>query len=81
MFTPLEVKVELERGEWAAEDELLDGKIEKVGVLPHATGRGKPAVGLLIRLPDGRAVGAWTTLNLFLSAAHVFEARYGPPSD
>jgi len=79
-WTPLDVRIELSEGEWAAEGELLDGTIEAIGVLPEGTNRGKPAVGLLIRLSDGRAVGAWTTYNLFATAALAFRARYGDPS-
>lgn len=34
----------------------------------------------LIRLADGRCVGAWTTYNLFATAAMAFRARYGEPA-
>lgn len=49
-------------------------KIERVGLLPNATQSGRACVELLIRLPDGTAVVAETTLRLFNTAARAIAA-------
>jgi hypothetical protein len=50
-----------------------------IGITALAGGMtsGKASVALRIDLPDGRVVIAETSLALFLTAAKVFEAKYG----
>lgn len=43
--------------------------VERIGLLPNATGSGRACVELVLRLPDGRLVLAETTLRLFRTAS------------
>lgn len=50
-----------------------------MGVLQHGMTSGAHSVSILFKLPDGRTVFAETSLNLLLTAARAFAARYGWP--
>ncbi len=40
---------------------------------------GNPSLAIVIRMPDGRAVLAQTSLALFLQAARIFRSKFGEP--
>lgn len=50
-----------------------------VAALAGGMASGKPSVGLLLPLPDGRYALAQTSLALFLAAADVLKAAHGDP--
>ena len=68
---PLTITTNLEINPWTdlQREDIIPGKLERVGVLPNGTREGRACVELLIRLPDGRVVIAETTLRLFNTAA------------
>ncbi len=79
-MTPLSIILE---GDGAFEDlgtDFISGELEAVAALPNGTAKGRPAVALRIKLPDGQTVIAQTTLRLFMAAARGFDARY-PDND
>lgn len=47
--------------------------------LPGGMASGKPSVALLVHLEDGSAVIIETSLELLLTTADVFKAKYGDP--
>ncbi|WP_157251097.1 hypothetical protein [Nonomuraea typhae] len=74
---PLQIRPNLETAPWddITDDNLADGgTIERVGLLPNATRRGRPAFVLVVRLPDGRAVLAQTTWALMEGAVRALGA-------
>lgn len=75
---PIDVNLDLERRPWTDLDaELGDtepGTLERVGVLPNATGKGLSVAYVVIRLPDGTRVAGRTTLALFDVAATAVQA-------
>lgn len=78
----LGVDLELKDGAWwphLADSPVKSGNIERVGVLPNATSKGKPAVQILVTLEDGTKVVAQTTWNNFALAAVALIARWGTP--
>jgi hypothetical protein len=59
---------------------IADNQELSVGVLQHGMESGEHSVSFVFKLPDGRTVFAETSLNLFLTAARAFAARYGWPA-
>jgi hypothetical protein len=60
---------------------IVEAVWERTAGLPAGMQSGKPAVGILVRLPDGDAtpVFAETSLAMFLTIADALRARYGDP--
>lgn len=58
---------------------LANGAEIEVHSLTDATSGGKPSVGFVFGLPDGRPVLVETTLALFLTAADALKAVHGDP--
>jgi hypothetical protein len=42
---------------------------------------GKPSVAFVSEMEDGTMVYSETSMNIFLTAARAYEARFGPPSN
>lgn len=60
------------------------GALERVGILPEGMESGRASVALVVRLPDGSAVIAETSLRLFRVAARAILATpiaVGEPLD
>lgn len=55
-----------------------DASIE-IGALPAGMASGKPSIAFGFALPDGRVVLAESSLQLLLTAADAFRAKYGDP--
>lgn len=55
-----------------------DASIE-IGALPAGMESGKPSIAISFALPDGRVVLAESSLQLLLTAADAFRAKYGDP--
>lgn len=79
-WTPLDVTMELRDGDWADAEGSQEATLERVAVLPRGTKEGRPAIAMLLRLPSDETIIAFTTYNLFLTAALAFKARWGDPS-
>lgn len=47
-----------------------------IAVLDKGMKSGKPSVGILIKLPDGKTLLAQTSAKLFVSAANAIHAKY-----
>jgi hypothetical protein len=48
-----------------------------VGALEGGMESGKPSIAFMFDLPDGRTVIAETSLQLFVTAARAFTAKFG----
>jgi hypothetical protein len=55
----------------------VDTEVAAVAGLSGGMASGKPSVGFLIPLPDGKYAVAQTSMELFLGAARAFAARFG----
>ena len=55
------------------------GTVTAVGGIPNGTMSGKPAVAVVVTLPDGSTVMGQTTLALLAGATKALTARYGEP--
>ena len=73
MTTPLSITADMDLAPWTDlnREEVLHGQVDRVGLLPNGTARGRASVALCIRLNDGRYVIAETTWALFNTAARV----------
>jgi len=60
-------------------EHIVEGVVTHVIALGDGMASGKPSVGIVIQMPDGRAVFGQTSMVLFLSAADAFRARHGDP--
>jgi hypothetical protein len=75
MTTHLHVTANLDIDPWSDLEgqPLVNGDksalLERIGVLPNSTDSGRATVAVVVRLPDGRAVLAETTLRNFLVAS------------
>lgn len=78
-MTPLDIILEGD-GCWPDLIGVEEAELEAVAAMPNGTAKGRPIVGLRIKLPDGSYVVAQTTLRLFNAAARAFDARY-PDND
>jgi hypothetical protein len=76
-YTKLIITPNIELNPWA---DLKDGApypggvIERIGLLPNGTAKGRPTVAMVIRMEDGTVVVAETTWVLFNGAARALAA-------
>lgn len=75
----LKLNPQIEPGDWDEYAPVLDGEIVAIGGRGKATGNGKTAVGIVVRLADGSHVGAWTTHALLNAANAGIIGRHGMP--
>lgn len=71
---PLDIRPNLELNPWddVPDEEFAgDGTLGRIGLLPNGTTGGRPTIGMLVRLPDGRAVIAQTTWALMEAATRA----------
>lgn len=75
-MTPLSITPNCELNPWAdlTRDQIIPGELERIGLMPDGTASGRPAVVLLVRLPDGTPVVAQTTWALLRSAVRALNA-------
>lgn len=76
MMVPLSVTMNCEIDPWTdlKRDAIVPGDVERIGLMPDGTASGRPAVILLVRLPDGTPVVAQTTWALLRSAVRALNA-------
>jgi len=55
--------------------------LHTITVFEGGMASGRPSVAFVSEMKDGTFVLAETSMNIFLSAAKAYEARFGPPSD
>jgi len=55
--------------------------LHTITVFEGGMSSGRPSVAFVSEMGDGTFVYSETSMNLFLSAARAYEARFGPPSD
>jgi len=60
-------------------ERVVEGDFTKIMALDSGMASGKPSVGVVIELPDGRVVLGQTSMSLLLGAADAFRARFGDP--
>lgn len=74
-MTPLDIRPNLELNPWDdVPADRLGGTVERVGLLPNGTSKGRPVFALLVRLGDGREVVAQTTWALMSMAVRALAA-------
>jgi hypothetical protein len=76
-FTRLTITPNVELNPWTdleQEAPYPRGVIERIGLLPEGTAKGRPTVALIIRMDDGSLVFAETTWALFGNAAQALAA-------
>jgi len=61
--------------------EIIEGELQIITGVPEGTAKGKPTVGFIIKLPDGRYVWAETTLKIFQTCSTGLTAKYGVITD
>jgi hypothetical protein len=72
---PLDIRPNMELDPWVdLTPSVAEGALERIGLLPHGTSKGRPSVALLIRLPDGTQVLAQTTWALLRAAVRALDA-------
>lgn len=73
---PLTITLNLDLDPWhdLAEHRPAHGVIERIGLLPNGTAKGRPTIALLIRLDDGRTIDAETTWALLRAAMTALNA-------
>jgi hypothetical protein len=69
-------------GAWPdlAAREIVEGQWTRINILPHGMASGRPSIGIVVELPDGRACFAETSWRLLHAAVKAMEARYGEPT-
>lgn len=81
--THLDIRPNIELSPWddIDRDQVLQGVITRVGVLPKATTGGRSTVAVAIVLNDGRTVVGETTLRLAAGAARALANSPLTPRD
>jgi hypothetical protein len=60
-----------------AADQIIQGEVDTMAVLPGGMVSGKPSVVITAKLPDGRAVLLEISLSMLQMATAAFTVRYG----
>lgn len=72
---PLSVIPDIERAPWSdLPVNVLQGRLERLGLLRNGTQQGRATIAMVVRLPDGTPVVAETTWRLFNLAARALAA-------
>ena len=72
---PLSITMNLDIDPWNdLAPDIPFGNVERIGLLPAGTQKGRATVALVVRLEDGSLVGAQTTLRLLNTATHALLA-------
>ena len=56
---------------------VVDGKLIEVAAVPDGTAKGKPSVGFITKLPDGKYVWSELTLAMLQTLNAGLRGRYG----
>lgn len=57
--------------------EVIEARLLEVAGIPEGMQSGKPSVGFIVQLPDGKYVWSEISLAMFQTINRAFQARYG----
>jgi hypothetical protein len=78
-MTGLKILLEGDGALFHVRDRVVEGEMTTILLLDGGMGSGRPSIGVVIELPDGKVVLGQTSLSLLLIAAELFKAKHGDP--